>query len=307
MSSSLNNKLDRVDAAIADMRHRIVLNENASIEEIAAATDLKSCTNVFIQETEPEIKEGIWFQTDSESHPYDTIAVDNETIVPYKWQLNNKKAMPVYAQGSPYGVYKNYFLKVNSNGYLGIYDMNNNMASVKTITGNSYTLRGIVYLTVIENKAYVTHSGCNGNLSVFNLDTLKYEGDKTLSLSNIGYFTYNEITKCFYYGSGNKNYKYSLETQSYTQLPTANLQSNQNFAVAIGPYVWYSRDNSCGIIRDVRDSNYSLVSTPASLQGKYFNTNEINAGVATLDIDGYIYCISTNKSFKINKETLEAE
>ena len=140
-------------------------------------------------------------------------------------------------QGQPYGVYKNYFLKVGEHGYLHIHDMNDNMKHIKTIAGSSYSIQNRVYLKVVGNRAYEIHNGCNGHMQIFNLDSFTYEGDKSLSLSALGYFTYNELTNSFYYGSGSNNYKYDLATHTATKLSTTNFQSNQNMVISFGPYV----------------------------------------------------------------------
>jgi hypothetical protein len=59
--NSLNNKLDRVDLAIANMRTNLNLTETDSIETVAEMTsfNLKNLMNIFIQPTEPATKHGI--------------------------------------------------------------------------------------------------------------------------------------------------------------------------------------------------------------------------------------------------------
>jgi hypothetical protein len=80
--NNLTSKLDRIDSAINTMREKLVMNSSASIEEIAEATDLKPLSNIFIQENEPQNKNGIWIQADKESHPWSKIKIDKNIIIP---------------------------------------------------------------------------------------------------------------------------------------------------------------------------------------------------------------------------------
>ena len=59
--NSLNNKFNRVDSAIAEMRQNLNLQSTDSIETVAETTalNLKKLMNIFIQQEEPETKDGI--------------------------------------------------------------------------------------------------------------------------------------------------------------------------------------------------------------------------------------------------------
>ena len=96
--NNLTNKLDRIDSAINTMREKLVMNSLASIEEIAEATDLKPLSNIFIQENEPQNKNGIWIQADKESHPWSKIKIDKNIIIPKSWR--NDLAGPRIEGGS---------------------------------------------------------------------------------------------------------------------------------------------------------------------------------------------------------------
>lgn len=80
MDNNLNNKLNRIDNAIVSMKQKLSLGADASIEEVEAATAFQAKTfwNVFIQENEPEIKDGIWIQTPSQE--IDHILVDEDIV-----------------------------------------------------------------------------------------------------------------------------------------------------------------------------------------------------------------------------------
>lgn len=79
--SSLNNKFNRVDNAIAEMRQNLNLQSTDSIEMVAETTalNLKKLMNIFIQEEEPETKDGIWIK--GEPFEYNEIKVDETFVV----------------------------------------------------------------------------------------------------------------------------------------------------------------------------------------------------------------------------------
>lgn len=81
MNNSLNNKLDRVDSAIAMMRNNLKINANAPVEDVVKATQfgIKELINIYIQEEEPASKDGIWLQT--APFEYDTFTVDEDCKV----------------------------------------------------------------------------------------------------------------------------------------------------------------------------------------------------------------------------------
>ena len=57
--NSLNEKLNRIDETLSIMKTNLHLSENEVIENLAEATNLHGLTNIFMQEEEPEKKEGI--------------------------------------------------------------------------------------------------------------------------------------------------------------------------------------------------------------------------------------------------------
>lgn len=59
----LNTKLNRVDEAIGTLRQKLKLNENDPVEKVVEKSDIKNHLNIFVQDTEPETKEGIWIKT----------------------------------------------------------------------------------------------------------------------------------------------------------------------------------------------------------------------------------------------------
>lgn len=59
MDSNLSNKLNRVEESLITIKNNLHFPNNAIIEEVAASTDIKRIANIYIQENEPEKKEGI--------------------------------------------------------------------------------------------------------------------------------------------------------------------------------------------------------------------------------------------------------
>lgn len=57
--SSINDKLNRVNQGMSSIRENFCLDESASIEAIAETAASSGLLNLFIQEEEPELKEGI--------------------------------------------------------------------------------------------------------------------------------------------------------------------------------------------------------------------------------------------------------
>ena len=87
--NSLNNKFNRVDSAIAEMRQNLNLQSTDSIETVAETTalNLKKLMNIFIQQEEPETKDGIWIKSDP--FEYDEIKVDETLVIEGQFEPEN--------------------------------------------------------------------------------------------------------------------------------------------------------------------------------------------------------------------------
>ena len=86
MQNNLDTKLTRIENTIGLMKHNLGLEENTIIEDVATATNLHSLSNFFIQEEEPEIKDGIWIKADKDTHPYDDIRFGGDVVIPGVWR-----------------------------------------------------------------------------------------------------------------------------------------------------------------------------------------------------------------------------
>ena len=81
MENGLNEKLTRVEETVSTIKNNLALKSNAPIEDVVTATEfkLKHMMNIFIQEEEPETKDGIWIK--SEPFDFDEIKVDEDWVV----------------------------------------------------------------------------------------------------------------------------------------------------------------------------------------------------------------------------------
>lgn len=67
--NSLNNKLNRVEMVTKDLRTKLKLDNSAVIEDVVEATNLAALANIFVQEDEPNVKDGIWIKANKEENP----------------------------------------------------------------------------------------------------------------------------------------------------------------------------------------------------------------------------------------------
>ena len=93
MEQNLDTKLTRIENTVNIMKNNLGLPENEVIENLATATNLHTLANIFIQEEEPEIKDGIWVKTDNSTHPYDVIKIDKDIILPGLWRYDSKQLL----------------------------------------------------------------------------------------------------------------------------------------------------------------------------------------------------------------------
>ena len=100
---SLNIKLNRVDETISIMKSNLGLPENELIENLATATNLHSLANIYIQESEPAKKDGIWIQANEQNFSYDTIKVDQNIILSGQWRFDNTTDLQISYSGDSDG------------------------------------------------------------------------------------------------------------------------------------------------------------------------------------------------------------
>lgn len=77
MENGLWGKLNRISGSLDTLRTSLHLSDDASIEDLA---HLENLLNIYVQEEEPERKEGIWLKTSKKD--FIDVVVDNNAVVP---------------------------------------------------------------------------------------------------------------------------------------------------------------------------------------------------------------------------------
>lgn len=173
MDNTIETKLNRVDAAVSTIKQNLHFEDNALIEDVAASTDIKRLTNVFVQQNEPEIKDGIWVQCDEKENAFDKIIMDRNMIVPYKWQIPD--------------VLTPFYIKSNANAVI---------ASPNTVTVVGDTL-------FFFDKGYITYDlTSNTNIATERVDRNRLSSSTHNSSATDGtliYFSYGSYGQMHIY------------------------------------------------------------------------------------------------------------
>jgi hypothetical protein len=94
MENGLREKLDRVTNTIDEMKVNLHLSNDAPIEEVSKATDLRNLLNLYVQMEEPENKNGIWIQAEQS---VEQILIDEGLeIMNQHYNYTNLPTMPTY-------------------------------------------------------------------------------------------------------------------------------------------------------------------------------------------------------------------
>jgi hypothetical protein len=103
MQNNLDYKLNRVETSIDTIKHNLALEPTAPIEDVVTATEfnLKKMMNIFIQQEEPETKDGLWLKTDP--FDYDVIKVDETYQVEGKIIIDPENNPAASCRPSVYG------------------------------------------------------------------------------------------------------------------------------------------------------------------------------------------------------------
>ena len=94
--NTLETKMTRIEQNIALMKTNLRLAEDEVIEKVADGTNLKTLSNIFIQETEPSIKDGIWIKAKTEENPFEEIKIDKDIIIPGKMRFDQQSEPILY-------------------------------------------------------------------------------------------------------------------------------------------------------------------------------------------------------------------
>lgn len=313
MENGLKEKLDRVTNTIDEMKINLQLDSNAPIEEIAEATDLHTLSNVFIQPDEPDIKDGIWIQTDK-LYPYDNIIVDNEIIVPYKWQI------PAITTPIKKGTTK---INFSSGHRIWVEDDWLYFGYGDSICRYNLQDNNGVAEEIDKNKIGATAKLCkNGNIcyyinqNTWNPIRLKKYDLNTKTETEIGTFStggyslsewnYSPVDNCFYmfYARYTLAIKSAVDGSSVAAWSNHTLPcgTNSEKIIPLGDKVLVTATHNSFLI----DTNTHQISQePAAVKNVRASTSS-----TVLDMGDYFYVFEggdLNKVTKYHKETFEAE
>lgn len=232
MDNTIETKLNRVDAAVSTIKQNLHFEDNALIEDVAASTDIKRLTNVFVQQNEPSVKDGIWVQCNEKENAFDEIILDREMIVPYKWQFPDIITEFKVAQDSLTGRQSSLEWLGSNNGVvvddklyfvigtnLGVYDLAQG-GNIAVQHGNSRIYEDKIDQTAASSK-YVF--GINGqNCYAWDLATLTKTDIGVGSSYKGNHLCYSPFDNCMYlaYGNYGSLKKIHCDTLAQTQCPS---------------------------------------------------------------------------------------
>lgn len=308
MQESLNEKLQRVESSLTTIKNNLHFEANAVIEEVAASTDIKRVANIYIQENEPEKKEGIWIQADSETHPCDDYIVDEKVVIANKWETTTRSlisgASIISARG--FAVLGDNIYLYRAGGYsdnIQEYDRKTMKPTGRTVsTGGAYDTQSKV---MTDGKRYVY--GIGYDIGV--LDTVTGESKKISakpsSPESICYCSYNDCiyTGTSYYGAVHKIDPHADTSQRMFEMGTnyklTNLFSFAQYLIIIGA-------NGNTQVKDV-SKNYANVTIPTSLSSLKLTAAQART-LMSFELGEFLY-ITNGKDYtiRINKTTFELE
>ena len=294
---SLENKLNRVDAAVSTIKQNLHFEENALIEDVAASTDIKRLTNVFVQQNEPSVKDGIWVQCDEKENAFDKIIMDRDMIIPYKWQALHKVNVGVSIVGPALSAVKDGKVYFRLNPYSRMYDLVQNTGQTVAIGSSmgAITPTKEDAVDISDTHFYWFPTGY-GNPYSWNLETNARE-----DLPHVGYGIrggcYDAVTDTTYiihnYGTriqkllpGGWNTIYS-GTKNFVRLTSIG-----------GRLLAFAEEEGYSIMIDLNNNN---AVTP--IEGHA----DAQTAVCKADDVIYLYNTSLTSVYKYNIDTLERE
>ena len=212
-TEDLQEQLDTQDAIIQQLQ-----------DELANKTSGSAKPNVFMQETEPTTKNGIWLKG---SYQVDNIAADENIFAGEEWNTTKMASLKVI----PYEFYTGSAVSIETNVYLFGGSGNSTAAYKYDTLTDTYTK-----LTDIPYQFYGSVASIGTNIYLFGSDSSSYHKyaykydtltDTYTKLTNIPYeFYYGSAasieTNVYLFGgtSGNSTtaYKYDTLTDTYTKL-----------------------------------------------------------------------------------------
>lgn len=214
MEQNLDFKLNRVTSVVDEMKQNLRLDSNAPIEEVSAATNLKTLLNIFVQTEEPECKDGVWLQTEPFDYVDFTVDEDMHIVGDMegidKWP---KDTMPYQYNSGSTGDSTGYYLTYNATVYYFPY--------------NNYTTESWVTLSKIpvsihayDGYVYVLHS--DGTFQRINESTKEVESLPKLPKTSSQRYYIAGVGHCLYIlvpGDTQEITVYNIDTQEFSTAP----------------------------------------------------------------------------------------
>lgn len=230
-SENLQEQLDAQDTIIEELQK--------SLDNKASSTDIKP--NIFMQETEPVKKEGIWFKSDK---PVDHIIMDTNIIEGGNWDtINEYPDLPVNANA-----YDNKVANVGTNIF--IFSGNSAAAYKYDTLTNTFTkitfkdrVSDMSNLCVIDNYIYMFKAETiYGNRAAYKYDTIT-DTYTTLSAPPIDVSSSGNaiaVGDKIYLFTSRGIYVYNILTDSYSKLETSNIITYSYVAgISIGSDIYF--------------------------------------------------------------------
>lgn len=307
--NSLNNKLNRIDETLNIMKTNLHLSENEVIETLAEATNLHSLVNIYTQIEEPNIKEGIWFQTD---HSFKDIIMEDSPIIPNEIRTAEQQLL---TQSTSYSTKGSvvvgdtlYCVKSGKEFIIICYDLLKHTIT-EINTGKVYN--NIISCPIMVHKdgyLYMLIAPAYQYQAVkFNLSTHECE---TFSIVQPHTSCYSAYDNKFYYGGtdSSTNYDvYSFDLDTCTQeLAVSYFADSLKVLYPVGQYlIGFSGVKGRSKVRDIANG-YNT----ASHQIGNFDVDATGGIAYFLEVGKYVYLIYSGKNgvvHRLNKDTFSIE
>lgn len=310
MEQNLDAKLTRIENTVNIMKNNLGLPENEIIENLATATNLHSLANIFIQEAEPEIKDGIWIQANKESHPYDTVRFGGDIVIPGQWRLDERTSKTMYSTNEVvalrghdgnFVVHKGkVYVKGYWPDYLGECDMETNVVTPLCNIPNSQAG------AITASEDYIIISGAGNWFFTYNISTQETRQYTVENASRIYRTCYCAYDNSFYaFCSSNYNfYKINPETGVSETVSAISVYNNRaEYFTFMGQHLVIIKNYRSPYVTvyDLSD-NYTRIHDK-SISGLPSDDAE------SFEMGNYVYYHITSKQmmYRLNKETYECE
>lgn len=320
MEQNLDTKLTRIENTVNIMKTNLRLPENEVIEKVAEATNLHSLANIFMQEEEPEVKNGIWIQANEAEYKYDTIKIDKNIIIPGQWRPDLAKKVSwtnFYMFPGKYmcTIGDKLYIYNPSNGYLYSYNYETN--SLTEIISVGKGMDAICSDNI--NRIFFCGSS---TLWIVNIDT-KEKAGWTCSYTSGSYNAswndccYNAYDNSVYMLGSNEVFfaSFNLTNNSFKKIRQFGRHSQRNHIFARGHEIVFISGSDSGYNSNtgcIYDIDTGLVSTGTGDLSSYvvrglFWSQEIGQYHYVFQVDSTSNGSPLTKVVKIDKETLTYE